>query len=139
MISALAKAKNVPSQNSAAGSVIPYRESKLTRLLKDSLGLNTRTILIATLSPLTECIEESISTLKFADRAKQVMIRVTANEVNTKDDAIVQKLQREVQHLKEILNMKRKGGALDIHQQLLQLKMENSRLSKENQVMQVEL
>ena len=51
-------------------------------------------------------------------------------EVNTKDDAVVQKLQREVQHLKEILNMKRRGGALDIHQQLLQLKMENSRLSK---------
>ena len=89
VISALAKPKGTTP---AAAALVPYRESKLTRLLKDSLGVHTRTILIATLSPLTECIEESVSTLKFADRAKQVMVRVTANEVNAKDDAVVQKL-----------------------------------------------
>ena len=57
---------------------IPYRDSKLTRLLKDSLGgkgSNCQTILLATISPLLINQDESISTLKFADRAKQVMIR----------------------------------------------------------------
>lgn len=52
---------------------IPFRESKLTRLLQDSLGGNTETYLIATVSPLLESIDETISTLKFADRAKCVM------------------------------------------------------------------
>ena len=68
------------------------------------------------------------------------------------DDALVQKLQREVQHLKEILNLSRKGGVLDVHQQLLALKEENSRLKgqhgkieaveklkHENKVMRLEL
>jgi len=75
---------------------IPFRESKLTRLLQDSIGGNTSTYLIATVSPVIDTIEETISTLKFADRAKSVMQRVKRNEINAKDDALVQKLQREV-------------------------------------------
>lgn len=71
---------------------------------------------------------ETISTLKFADRAKQIMVKVQANSVSAADDALVIKLQREVQHLKEILNLNRKGGVLDVHQQLLVLKEENNRL-----------
>jgi len=51
-------------------SFIPYRDSKLTRLLQDSLGGNTKTSLIATVSPLLDHTDETISTLKFADRAK---------------------------------------------------------------------
>jgi hypothetical protein len=50
----------------------PYRESKLTRLLQDSLGGNSKTFLIATVSPAAANVDESINTLKFADRAKQV-------------------------------------------------------------------
>ena len=50
-----------------------------------------------------ESIEETISTLKFADRAKCVMQRVKKNEINAKDDALVQKLQKEVLYLKELL------------------------------------
>lgn len=49
---------------------VPFRESKLTRLLQDSLGGNCHTYLIATVSPIVDSIEETISTLKFADRAK---------------------------------------------------------------------
>jgi Kinesin motor domain len=49
---------------------IPYRDSKITRLLQDSLGGNTKTTLIAAVSPVIDNIEETISTLKFADRAK---------------------------------------------------------------------
>lgn len=54
-------------------SHVPFRESKLTRLLQDSLGGNCQTYLIATVSPIMDSIEETISTLKFADRAKSVI------------------------------------------------------------------
>ncbi len=74
------------------------------------------------MSPLSDCAEETISTLKFADRAKQILVKVQANEMNADDDARIQQLQKEVQYLKDILNMKRKGGANELTQQLLQLK-----------------
>lgn len=131
---------------------VPYRESKLTRLLQDSLGGNTKTCLIATVSPISDCTEDTISTLKFADRAKQVMSTVKANEVNASDDALVQKLQKEVQHLKEVLNLRRKGKKNDIEGQLIDLKNENlklreiatnaqevERLKLENKIMKLEL
>lgn len=90
VISALSKKSAVTGNN---GNVhIPYRDSKLTRFLQDSLGGHTRTVLIATISPNAECSDESLSTLKFADRAKSVMVKVKANEVNASDDALVAKL-----------------------------------------------
>lgn len=55
---------------------IPYRESKITRLLQDSLGGNTKTTLIAAVNSISDHINETISTLKFADRAKQIMVKV---------------------------------------------------------------
>ena len=79
-------------------------------MLKDSLGGNTETYLLATVSPTVDCIDETISTLKFADRAKCIMQKFKKNEFDAKDIALIQKLQREVQHLKEILQLKSKGG-----------------------------
>ncbi len=80
------------------------------------------------------------------------MVKVQANEMSAADDAYIQKLQKEVQHLKEILNLKRNGGATDVHQQLLYLKEENAklkqmagkvseveRLKQENKIMRLEL
>lgn len=49
---------------------IPYRDSKLTRLLKDSLGGNCRTVMIANISPAFTAYEDTYNTLKYADRAK---------------------------------------------------------------------
>ena len=49
---------------------IPYRDSKLTRLLQDSLGGNTKTIMIAAVSPASDNYEETLSTLRYASRAK---------------------------------------------------------------------
>ncbi|KAG9403602.1 hypothetical protein AC1031_006243 [Aphanomyces cochlioides] len=83
---------------------VPYRDSKLTRLLQDSLGGNTKTRIIATLSPAVDCIEESISTLKFADRAKQVMVCVRVNEQREIDPAYVEKLEQEVADLRAIVS-----------------------------------
>jgi kinesin family protein 3/17 len=82
---------------------VPYRDSKLTRLLQDSLGGNTKTKIIATLSPSLDCIEESISTLKFADRAKQVMVQVRINEQKEIDPAYVQKLEDEILQLRALV------------------------------------
>lgn len=113
-----------------ASGHIPYRESKLTRLLQDSLAVNTRTILIATVSPSSNYIEETINTLKFADRAKQVMVKIKKNEISATNDQLVAKLQREIQHLKSMLSLNKKGGLQDISQQLLALKEENERLKK---------
>ena len=61
---------------------IPYRESKLTRILKDSITCNNSqtTILIATISPLKSHIEESISTLKFGDNSKKVLVKTSMPE-----------------------------------------------------------
>lgn len=58
------------------------------------------------------------------------MTKVSANAVSAQDDALVNKLQKEIQHLKDILNLKRKGGAHDLHQQLLILKEENTKLKE---------
>lgn len=82
---------------------VPYRESKLTRLLQDSLGGNSITRLIATLSPAADCILESVSTLRFADRARSVVSSVRRNEERPIDHALVKKLQKEVARLRAIL------------------------------------
>ena len=78
----------------------------MTRLLQDSFSGGTKTILIATISPSKYNVEETISTLKFADRAKNVMQRVRRFEINVNEDAAVSKLQREITFLREVLMMK---------------------------------
>ena len=63
----------------------PYKDSKLTQILEDSLGGNSVTYLIATISPSDENFEETVSTLKFADRAHSIMTKVSMNQLG-KDD-----------------------------------------------------
>ncbi|KAK9803373.1 hypothetical protein WJX72_000380 [[Myrmecia] bisecta] len=58
---------------------VPYRDSKLTHLLQDSLGGNSKTLIIATVSPSSAAFEETCSTLKFADRARNIVNRATVN------------------------------------------------------------
>ncbi|KAI8926608.1 P-loop containing nucleoside triphosphate hydrolase protein, partial [Entophlyctis helioformis] len=80
---ALGKVINALSASSARPSAavhIPYRESKLTRLLQDSLGGNSQTLMIACLSPSVPDISESKSTLQFASRARSVRTRVAINK-----------------------------------------------------------
>ena len=67
------------------------------------------TYLVATISPTDDNAEESISTMKFADRASMVMQRVKKNEISAKDDALIHKLQNEINYLKELLQLKKKG------------------------------
>jgi len=91
---------------------VPYRESKLTRLLQDSLGGNARTFLIATISPSKSNAEESISTLKFADSAKRVMVQAIINETRPVDHALVMRLQGEVERLRSLLRQMGGDAAL---------------------------
>ena len=81
---------------------VPYRDSKLTRLLQDSLGGNTRTILIACVAPTALHVSETLSTLSFADRAKNVMVKVKANIV-VDDKALLARAQAEILRLKQLL------------------------------------
>ena len=62
---------------------IPYRESKLTRLLQESLGGNYKTYLVATCSPHSSNLEETLSTLKFASRVKTIKNSCKINVVNS--------------------------------------------------------
>lgn len=58
---------------------MPYRDSKLTRLLKDSIGGNCRTVMIAAISPSSLTYEDTYNTLKYADRAKEIRLTVRAS------------------------------------------------------------
>ena len=98
-----AKLLNAPTPGNEASVHVPYRESKLTRLLQDSLGGNSKTLLIATVSPARSNADESLNTLKFADRAKQVMIQARVNESRPIDHAMVKALQLGVKQLRSLL------------------------------------
>ena len=64
-----------------AGGHIPYRDSKLTRILQPSLGGNAKTAIICNVTPATQHVDESHSTMRFASRAKRVVNNAVVNEV----------------------------------------------------------
>ena len=88
------------SKRSAPKRKPPYRDSKLTRLLQDSLGGNSRTIMIACVSPADYNIDESINTLRYATTARSIQNTATQNIVQALSPEEVTKLQRENQLLK---------------------------------------
>lgn len=94
----------------AGTNFIPYRDSKLTRLLQDSLGGNTKTVMIANIGPAMSNTEETISTLRYADRAKQIKNKPTVNEDSK--DAMLRSMQDEITALKAALAAKAAGGTL---------------------------
>lgn len=77
---------------------IPYRDSKLTRLLQDSLGGNTKTIMIACISPAEFNYDETLSTLRYASRAKNISNKPVINE--DPKDAMLREYQAEILNLK---------------------------------------
>ncbi|XP_037388054.1 kinesin-like protein KIF17 isoform X2 [Pygocentrus nattereri] len=81
---------------------IPYRDSKLTRLLQDSLGGNTRTLMVACLSPADNNYEESLSTLRYANRAKSIQNRPRINE--DPKDALLREYQEEIKQLRALIS-----------------------------------
>lgn len=95
-------------------SYIPYRDSKLTRLLQDSLGGKTKTFIVATISPSSLCIDETLGTLDYVYRAKNIKNKPEINAKTTKQVKI-RDLNNEIQKLKNALTLSRekKGVYLD--------------------------
>ncbi|MCQ2819131.1 MAG: hypothetical protein MJ252_17855 [archaeon] len=83
---------------------VPYRQSKLTHILKDSIGGNCKTVMIANIWPEEPYINETLSTLNFAKRMKNVVNEITVN-VRLDTQALLRKLTKEVKELKQELAM----------------------------------
>jgi len=81
---------------------IPYRDSKLTRILQDSLGGNTKTVMIAAVGPADKNYDQTINTLRYASKAKNIQNKPKINE--DPKDALLREYQTEVQKLREQLN-----------------------------------
>lgn len=92
---------------------VPYRESKLTRLLQDSLGGKTKTSIIATISPASICLEETLSTLDYAFRAKNITNRPEVNQKLTKK-AIMKEYAEEIERLRRDLQATREKHGIYI-------------------------
>nr|KAG5685609.1 hypothetical protein BaRGS_022173 [Batillaria attramentaria] len=85
---------------------IPYRDSKLTRLLQDSLGGNSKTVMVANIGPASYNYDETLTTLRYANRAKNIKNKPKINE--DPKDALLREFQEEINRLKNQLTSK--GG-----------------------------
>ncbi len=88
---------------------VPYRDSKLTRLLQDSLGGNAKTVMVANIGPAGYNYEETITTLRYANRAKNIKNKPRINE--DPKDALLREFQEEIARLKAKLGNKERGGS----------------------------
>ena len=120
-------------------------------LLQNSLGGNTRTILFANISPLMSSYDETLSTLKFADRAHSLLSKIEPNKIlstngnsesadSVNNIIIIDKLTKEVNELRQLLNIRQRNGLVgynslsngkDIEKELLSLRKENEKLKKQ--------
>ena len=87
---------------------IPYRDSKLTRLLQDSLGGNTKTVMVANMGPADYNYDESLSTLRYAERAKRIVTRAVVNE--DPNVTLIRQLRREIEALRRQLAAAAQAG-----------------------------
>ncbi|XP_061254756.1 kinesin-like protein KIF13A isoform X3 [Bos javanicus] len=95
---------------------VPYRDSVLTWLLKDNLGGNSQTSMIATISPAADNYEETLSTLRYADRAKRIVNHAVVNEdPNAK---VIRELREEVEKLREQLSQAEAMKAPELKEKL---------------------
>ncbi len=90
-------------------SHVPYRDSKLTRLLQDSLGGNTKTVMVAALSPADYNYDETLSTLHYANRAKSIKNKPRINE--DPKDALLKEYEQEIKQLRALLAQLQSQGA----------------------------
>ena len=105
----------VALQEKAAGlgrSHIPYRNSCLTSVLRDSLGGNARTSMIATLSPTSSCMEEGVATCRFAQRVAMISNDVVQNEA-LDPDLVIKRLRQQVKDLRAELRLARSATGGD--------------------------
>lgn len=113
---ALGNCINALGDRANRGAYVPFRDSKLTRLLKDSLGGNCRTTMIATCTPTETSLEETVNTLKYANRAKNIQLSIAQNVSSVSHHIaqytqIISDLRAEISQLKLALaEAKANGG-----------------------------
>ncbi|XP_051717056.1 kinesin-like protein KIF1A isoform X3 [Ctenopharyngodon idella] len=116
VISALAEVDSAPNKNKKKKKVesfIPYRDSVLTWLLRENLGGNSRTAMVAALSPADINYDETLSTLRYADRAKQIRCNAVINE--DPNNRLVRELKDEVARLKDLLYAQGLGDIIETY------------------------
>ncbi|XP_043984561.1 kinesin-like protein KIF1A isoform X8 [Gambusia affinis] len=116
VISALAEVDSGQNKNKKKKKVesfIPYRDSVLTWLLRENLGGNSRTAMIAALSPADINYDETLSTLRYADRAKQIRCNAVINE--DPNNRLVRELKEEVSRLKDLLYAQGLGDIIETY------------------------
>ncbi|XP_025046784.2 kinesin-like protein KIF13B isoform X3 [Pelodiscus sinensis] len=97
---------------------VPYRDSVLTWLLKDSLGGNSKTAMVATVSPAADNYDETLSTLRYADRAKNIVNHAVVNE--DPNARIIRELREEVEKLREQLTKAEALKSPELKEQLVE-------------------
>ncbi|XP_028977420.2 kinesin-like protein KIF1A isoform X20 [Esox lucius] len=115
VISALAEVDSSQNKNKKKKKVeshIPYRDSVLTWLLRENLGGNSRTAMVAALSPADINYDETLSTLRYADRAKQIRCNAVINE--DPNNRLVRELKEEVGRLRDLLLSQGLGDILEM-------------------------
>ncbi|XP_068576192.1 kinesin-like protein KIF21B isoform X6 [Cebidichthys violaceus] len=120
------------------GGHVPYRDSKLTRLLQDSLGGNSRTVMIACVSPSDRDFMETLNTLKYANRARNIRNKVVVNQDKTSQQisALRAEIARLQMELMEYKAGKRVAGE-DGSEGYSDLYTENTMLQRENDTMRL--
>eukprot|EP00045_Choanoeca_perplexa_P018382 m.289980 g.289980 ORF g.289980 m.289980 type:complete len:1632 (+) comp17802_c1_seq4:222-5117(+) len=123
VISALAEASDTSAKKSKKGkkgkksaeAFIPYRDSALTWLLRENLGGNSKTAMVAAVSPADINYDETLSTLRYADRAKQIVCKAIVNEdPNAK---MIRELREEVARLQQLTSQAGSGGVASVEAQ----------------------
>ncbi|XP_048362664.1 kinesin-like protein KIF1A isoform X15 [Sphaerodactylus townsendi] len=114
VISALAEMDSGPNKNKKKkkADFIPYRDSVLTWLLRENLGGNSRTAMVAALSPADINYDETLSTLRYADRAKQIRCNAVINE--DPNNKLIRELKDEVARLRDLLYAQGLGDIIDM-------------------------
>ncbi|KAL8141125.1 hypothetical protein V2J09_007146 [Rumex salicifolius] len=111
------------------GAHVPYRDSKLTRLLQDSLGGNSRTVMIACISPADINAEETLNTLKYANRARNIQNKPVVNRDTVSSEMI--KMRQKLEYLQAEL-CARGGGALSDEMQGMKDKIQRLEAANED-------
>ncbi|XP_055502048.1 kinesin-like protein KIF1A isoform X4 [Leucoraja erinacea] len=132
VISALADVDSGSNKNKKKKKTdfIPYRDSVLTWLLRENLGGNSRTAMVAALSPADINYEETLSTLRYADRAKQIRCNAVINE--DPNNKLIRELKDEVSRLRDLLCTQGLGDIID-HVKDLENNNRNCRVAAVNQ------
>ncbi|XP_022634171.1 kinesin-like protein KIN-5D [Vigna radiata var. radiata] len=117
---------------------VPYRDSKLTRLLRDSLGGKTKTCIVATISPSIHCLDETLSTLDYAHRAKNIKNKPEINQKMVKS-ALIKDLYSEIDRLKqEVYAAREKNGIYIPRDRHLQEEAEKKAMVEKIELMEQE-